>query len=344
MARAIIKAPLIETASERLNGMLETAVRQARDKREAAGIKDASPPPLEPPVLVLAGENWHEGVVGIVAGRIKEQFGRPAVVCALPTINADKNPIAHDKQFYKASARSIEGGVDLGAAFRKLEKGRKAVLDKGGGHVMAAGARFKPDKLADFRNRINELLRNDVHHAIESRSTQVAGIVPLESIDAELIRHMSVIGPFGQGNRKPLVVIPDVRICNVTPKSINANAKHVHFELASFKGGLPLLKASAFHMAGTDVERDIRKGENQCAQILGSLGFDQHGKPTIIVEDIYISPNKTQDRDYGGALEILGEDALRRNAFAALLPQTIDKNTFAAKVARSGGQWQGCNL
>ena len=311
-AKAIVQANQIDPIRTRLNDILEIPVRVARAKRLSAGIKDAALPPLEPPVLVLSGEHWNEGVIGIVAGRIKELFRRPAVVCTLLDGTDTGQPEEKEAPRYKASARSIEG-VDLGTAFRTLAEGKHKAFLKAGGHPMAAGAMFEPDKLDDVRTRLTALLKDDVYKAMANRSTQVAGVLPLESIDAELIRHMSVVGPFGQGNRKPLVVIPDVRIRN-----IEKNGKHVHFELVPYKSdGFKFLKASAFHLAGTEVERELRKGETQCAQVLGTLGFDHKGNPSLVVEDVYISPHQHR-LDFAGTKEILGANALSQGAFTAL--------------------------
>src|SRR5205085_8084668 len=109
------------------------------------------------PVITVMSGGWHQGVIGIVAGRIKERFGRPAIVIAETEDGTGKG-----------SGRSI-AGVDLGAAV--LAAKESGLLSAGGGHAMAAGLTLPPGGLDAFRDFINERLAADVEKVVGERAS-----------------------------------------------------------------------------------------------------------------------------------------------------------------------------
>ena len=181
-------------------------------------------------LVFVAGEGWHPGVIGIVAGRLKERYHRPACVVA----------IAGDVGV--GSGRSIDG-VDLGAMI--IAARQAGLLQRGGGHSMAAGFTVSRERMADLAAFLQE--------RTAARMTE-AGLVPLlhldgtlrpDAVTAELVSVIGRIGPFGSGNPEPRFAIPGAR---VTYAQVVGDG-HVRCAIAGDAGGG--LKAIAFRSADT---------------------------------------------------------------------------------------------
>ena len=152
----------------------------------------------ESAVAVVAGSGWHPGVIGIVAGRLKEKTGRPAIVIAL-----DETGIG------KGSGRSI-GGVDLGAAV--LAAKEQGLLVAGGGHAMAAGLTIAADRLTDFAAFIDERLHADVTRAAATQALLVDLLVTPAGLTPALVGSLEGAGPFGNGWPAPRLALGPVRV------------------------------------------------------------------------------------------------------------------------------------
>jgi single-stranded-DNA-specific exonuclease len=150
------------------------------------------------PVLTVMGAGWHPGVIGIVAGRVKERFGRPAIVIAETEDGTGKG-----------SGRSI-GGVDLGAAV--LAAKDSGLLIAGGGHAMAAGLTMAPGGLEAFRDFISERLANDVAKAVDGRALLLDAILAPRGVAAELCDALDQGGPYGAGWPSPRVAAGPARL------------------------------------------------------------------------------------------------------------------------------------
>ena len=148
-------------------------------------------------VLVVAGEGWHPGVIGIVASRLKEKFQRPTIVIGL------------DGDIGKGSGRSISG-VDLGAAVGAAR--HKEMLVAGGGHAMAAGLTIKRDRIEPFREFVESRLADNVKEALKSASLGLDGMVGVEGATVDLIEKMEMAGPYGAGNPEPRFVVGHAKI------------------------------------------------------------------------------------------------------------------------------------
>lgn len=148
-------------------------------------------------VIVVAGEGWHPGVIGIVASRLKDTYQRPAVVIAL------------DGGTGKGSGRSIPG-VDMGAAVGAAR--HKELIVAGGGHLMAAGLTIASDKIDAFRAFLNERLAKDVSDAARTASLGLDGALSIEGATPELVALLEQAGPYGAGNPEPRFALPRVRL------------------------------------------------------------------------------------------------------------------------------------
>ena len=150
------------------------------------------------PVLTVMGAGWHPGVIGIVAGRVKERFGRPAIVIA-----------EIEDGTGKGSGRSI-GGVDLGAAV--LAAKDSGLLVAGGGHAMAAGLTLAAGGLDAFRDFISERLASDVERALGGRALLLDAVLAPRGVAGELMRRAGAAGPYGAGWPAPRVAAGPARL------------------------------------------------------------------------------------------------------------------------------------
>jgi len=159
--------------------------------------EQAKSQPDSPVITVMSG-GWHQGVIGIVAGRIKERFGRPAIVIAETEDGTGKG-----------SGRSISG-VDLGAAV--LAAKDSGLLVAGGGHAMAAGLTLPPGGLEPFRQFINERLAADVEKARSDKALLLDALLAPGGVAGALCDALDAAGPYGAGWPSPRVAAGPVRL------------------------------------------------------------------------------------------------------------------------------------
>lgn len=177
-----------------------------------------------PPYILQAGEGWHAGVIGIVAGRLKDKYNRPSFVIAFD-----------DEGIGKGSARSVSS-VDIGRVVAgAVDRG---LIEAGGGHAMAAGVTLKKAQLADFEAYLADELGSMALDA--PRQLRLDGSLTPQGATRDLWEHMQLAGPFGAGNPEPRLVLPAVRIVQ---QSVVGDG-HVRCVLAGEGGGR--LKAMAF--------------------------------------------------------------------------------------------------
>ena len=186
-------------------------------------------------VIVVAGHGWHPGVIGIVAGRLKEKFGRPALVIALD-----------DAGIGKGSGRSIPG-VDLGAAV--LAAKEADLLVAGGGHAMAAGLTIAEDRIEAFGDFLSERLDAAVTRAMGDRALLLDAVLSARGVTPDLVTTMEAGGPYGMGWPQPRVVAGPVRVL----KADVVGNGHVRAIVSGDcpGGGGGTLKAVAFRQADT---------------------------------------------------------------------------------------------
>lgn len=240
--------------------VLDAALMEA-EKVAATGAK----------VIVVGGHTWHEGVVGIVAGRIKDRFGLPSVILSI-----GEDGIA------KGSGRSIYG-VDLGAAV--IQAVDLGLLIKGGGHGMAAGMTVAESKIAEFAGYLDRTLREDIDAARAKASLKVDGVVSLAAIDEALSDAFALAGPYGAGNPEPIVVCPEVRVAMAD----RVGANHVRVILAGDGGHR--LKGIAFRAADTALGALLMEGEGRRLHIAGRVKDDTwNGKRQIQLQIEDASP------------------------------------------------------
>ncbi|MGJ8564202.1 MAG: single-stranded-DNA-specific exonuclease RecJ [Alphaproteobacteria bacterium] len=149
-------------------------------------------------VLVIAMQGWHPGVIGVVAGRLKDRFKRPAIV-----IGVD------DEGVGKGSGRSMTG-VHLGNAIVAAKDA--GLLSSGGGHAMAGGLTVPEDNIEALKSFLNQELATDIATARQGLSLKVDALLSPSGATDALIDRLDQIGPYGAGNPQPLFVFPNLRI------------------------------------------------------------------------------------------------------------------------------------
>jgi single-stranded-DNA-specific exonuclease len=201
-------------------------------------------------VIVLAQEGWHQGVAGIVAGRLKDRLNRPAVVIAL------------EGGYGKGSARSVPG-VDMGAAMTRARE--LGLLLAGGGHAMAAGLTVAPDKVADLRAFLEERLGPAAAAASGTATLDVDGVVAASGLTPDLAAHVASAGPYGAGNPEPVFVIPDLRLTFVK----RAGQDHVRFAAAGPDGAR--VQGVAFRSADLPLGQALLHHGGRRAHLAGAV-------------------------------------------------------------------------
>ncbi len=188
----------INTAYKKFEKLNE--LNEARKEIEALATKEAiESTDSDASVIVLASKEWHEGVVGIVASRLVEKFGKPAIVLSIENGSA------------KGSARSI-GDVNI----YKLIKENSHYLTKFGGHKMAAGLSLEENNIAAFREAINKSAQS-VDEKDFIPKDEVLGILQTDEIDFELLNLLEQFEPYGEANTKPTFLLKDAEVVDIKP-------------------------------------------------------------------------------------------------------------------------------
>jgi single-stranded-DNA-specific exonuclease len=229
-ARAIA-AQLSQLNEERR--AIELAVQEAAEAQLAAQHNRA--------VIVLSGRGWHPGVIGIVAGRIKEKTGKPTLVIALDEDGAEG----------KGSGRSISG-VDLGAAV--IGARDSGLLVAGGGHAMAAGLTVAGDKLEALAEWLDERLAGAVARASVEQTTLLDLSLAPRGLTPELVATLDSAGPFGVGWPGPRVAVGPVHLIKVDV----VGTDHLRLIAGGPDGGS--FKAIAFRQAQSELGQALLHG------------------------------------------------------------------------------------
>ncbi|MBI1180541.1 MAG: single-stranded-DNA-specific exonuclease RecJ [Alphaproteobacteria bacterium] len=216
-----VEARVIAEELDRLNEERK-AIEQMVQEAAVAGLESAGRDEM---ILVASGEGWHPGVIGIVAGRLKEKYRRPTFV------------IAVEGGIGKGSGRSVMG-VDLGAAVRAAAQA--GLLENGGGHSMAAGLTVREERIPELRAFLAAHLASRVAAGGEASALRVDSLLTVAGATPALIDLLEQAGPYGAGHREPRFALPQARLV----KADVVGENHVRCILSGRDGGR--LKAIAF--------------------------------------------------------------------------------------------------
>lgn len=215
-----------------------------------------------PAVVVTASTNWHPGIVGLLASRLKDHARRPAFAIAF-----NANGIG------TGSGRSVSG-FDLGRLVR--EAASAGLIVKGGGHGMAAGITVERAKLGALRAFFEERAAADVFRLQDEESLAIDGALAAEGATLALVDALEKAGPFGAGHVAPVFAMPRHRIADARPVGTN----HIRVELQSQSGGR--VQGIAFRAADTALGEFLLRNRGKTVHVAGSLsGNHFNGNRTV---------------------------------------------------------------
>ena len=270
MTEDAVEAARIAGELDRLNrerqAIEQATIAQAEAEAMAAlGIDEKGA------VVVTASAGWHPGVVGLVAARLKERFGRPAFAIAL-----------EPGDIGTGSGRSI-AGVDLGRAVRHAVA--EGLLIKGGGHAMAAGVTLKHGALGAFRAYLEATLAAAVEDARRDEALLIDGAVSAGAANSELQATIDRAGPFGAGNPEPVLALPG----HVVAYAEQVGQVHVRARLRAGDGAI--INAIAFRAAGQKLGDALLRSRGQSVHVAGCLAVDRwQGQERVQMRIVDLAP------------------------------------------------------
>jgi single-stranded-DNA-specific exonuclease len=258
-ARLLLETDAIEAAKiaaelDRLNRERqaieqETLAQAEAEAMAALGIEEKGA------VVITAAEGWHPGVVGLVAARLKEKFGRPAFAIAIEPGGIGTG-----------SGRSI-AGVDIGRAVRRAVA--EGLLVKGGGHAMAAGVTLRKGALAQLRAFLEAALSADVATARRLSGLMIDGAVSAAGANLDLVAMIERAGPFGSGNPEPVIALP----AHTVTYAEEVGQAHMRVRFKSADGAS--VNAIAFRAAGQKLGTALLDSRGRQVHAAGSFAIDR---------------------------------------------------------------------
>lgn len=214
-----------------------------------------------PSVLVVESDGWHVGVIGIVASRLVEKYGRPAFV------------VGFDGDLGKGSGRSVRG-VDLGAAV--IAARQAGLLVNGGGHAMAAGLTVTRESLSALGRFLDDRIGSQLGAAPPVRELGIDAALSVAAANRELVETIDRVGPFGAGNALPRFVITSVRVSHAQP----VGEGHVRCTLMGSERGR--LEAIAFRAGQSALGPALQDPSRPVLHVAGVLGINRfNGRETV---------------------------------------------------------------
>ena len=247
--------------------------RQLLEKNLLQKILNLTEDMFKDPVLILTGKDWHEGVIGIVAARLKDKFNKPVIIISI------------DGNLGKASARSIVG-FDIGSVI--IAATQENILLKGGGHKMAGGFSIKIENIDKFRKFIFRKFKNINQDLTAERPLLLDSVISPSAVNLEFYKSVSLLSPFGSGNPEPRFMIEDLNTIN----GKIVGEKHVKSILIGKDGST--IKSIAFNALENGLSAYLLKKNKKSFNIAGKLSLNEwRGQSNVefIIDDI--SVNKT---------------------------------------------------
>ncbi len=221
-------------------------------------------------VLVLQGKNWHEGVIGIIASRIKDKFNKPTIIISL------------NNKIGKASARSIIG-FDIGAVI--LSALQNNILLKGGGHKMAGGFSIHEDKIKEFKNFVIKKFNKRKDEDFKRNYLYLDSLISPSAINLDFYEKIEKLAPFGSGNPEPKFILENVKVI----KSMVVGEKHIKSILSTKDGSN--VKTISFNSLETDLGQFLLGNKSNTFNIAGKLSLNEwKGEKNVefIIDDISV--------------------------------------------------------
>lgn len=263
-ARATELAEYLESLNSQRQTLERRATKQAREMVEAEGLDSSSG-------IVLGSRDWHPGVIGIVAGRLAEQFGRPVLLAAI----RDGEPAAI------GSGRSI-----LGFPLHEALQACNEHLVGHGGHAAAAGFKVKPEKIDALRTTFNEFVKNHFPSGPPAPRIVLDAEVPLSALTLSLLKDIDRLEPYGASNPRPKFLATHLSI-DGTPKKMGEGEHHLSFRV---RQGDTKMRAVAFGM-GDRLEELMSAGGSCCLAFSPQLN-EWEGRRSVEMHVLDLRPGK----------------------------------------------------
>ncbi|MBO6483817.1 MAG: single-stranded-DNA-specific exonuclease RecJ [Pelagibacteraceae bacterium] len=225
------------------------------------------------PVIVLSGHNWHEGIIGIIASRLKEKYNKPTVI------------ISVEKGLGRASARSVSG-FDIGTVI--INAVQNKILKKGGGHKMAGGFTIDENKIEEFKDFLKKKFLKIEKNLNKKNILLFDAKISPSALNESFFSEINSLSPFGSANPEPKFVVENLELL----KSSIVADKHIRSLLSAPDGSA--VKSIAFNAIKTDLETYLLSKNRKKFNILGKLSLNEwkgEKKVEFIIDDI--SVNKT---------------------------------------------------
>ena len=247
--------------------------RQMLEKNLLQKILNQTKNYLSDPVLIISGNNWHEGIIGIVAARLKDKFSKPVVIISI------------EGNIGKASARSIVG-FDIGSII--ISATQEKILLKGGGHKMAGGFSIKVENIEKLKNFIFRKFKNINEDLTSKKPLLLDSVISPSAVNIDFYNKIALLQPFGSGNPEPRFMIENLNTINGKV----VGEKHIKSLLIGEDGST--IKSIAFNAIDNDLGAYLLKKNKKTFNIAGKLSLNEwRGQSNVefIIDDI--SVNKT---------------------------------------------------
>ena len=223
------------------------------------------------PVLVMSGNNWHEGIIGIVASRIKEKYNKPTILISL------------QQNIGKGSARSVVG-FDIGSQIIKAVQ--CGILQKGGGHKMAGGFILKKENIRTFRDFLIKNFEKSNINSSASTNLYLDSIIAPSALNEVFFDEINCLAPFGSGNSEPKFVIENIKVISANIVGNN----HIKLVLSGKDG--TVFKSLAWNAINTPLEPFLNNKNRKRINIAGKIHLNQwrgERKVEFMIEDIALN-------------------------------------------------------
>ena len=224
----------------------------------------------EDPVIIIHGENWHEGVIGIIAARVKEKFNKPTIIISVTS------------GVGKGSARSING-FDIGSVI--LGAVQNELLIKGGGHKMAGGFTIDIEKIELFKEFVFKKFKSINMNLENKKNYHFDMEIAPSALNVDFWEKINLLAPFGSGNTEPKFLIENLKVVN----SKIVGEKHIKSVLIGSDSST--IKAISFNSVDTDLSSYLLKKNSKNLSIVGKLSLNEwRGQKNVefIIDDISV--------------------------------------------------------
>lgn len=231
-------------------------------------IEQLEKEPQEYPIAFVYGHDWHQGVIGIAAGKLRERYNVPAFVMSV------------ENDEVKGSARSVDG-IDLGALIMSAKE--QGLITGGGGHMMAAGFSLTEEQIPEFKKFVGEYVISKLGKEKITPIINIDCALNLSAVNTDLCKNLEILEPYGAGNPEPKILIKNV-ILNY-PQIIGNG--HVKCNVSSQRGGK--IKAICFNCADNQIGSAILNNKGEIFDIVGKIKSDNwmgRENVQIIIEDL----------------------------------------------------------